>query len=153
MSWAFGGVINVESVIWSAITLSLITGMLSKALPRVPGAVVGTAWGATALAVTGALLVRDTADTNLEIVGLGLLATFPAFLTGFTLISLVGDWKREERRLTPLLLHSTSLPTWLISSWRMSSATSGSTAGMLSFTTPVEGDQTRLTCSFSSCSG
>ncbi|MCF2570898.1 hypothetical protein [Brevibacterium sp. UCMA 11754] len=95
MSWAFGGVINVESVIWSAITLSFITGMLSKALPRVPGAVVGTVWGATALAVTGVLLVRDTADTNLEIVGLGLLATFPAFLTGFTLISLVGDWKRE----------------------------------------------------------
>ncbi|MGO3205236.1 MAG: hypothetical protein ACTIKP_14745, partial [Brevibacterium aurantiacum] len=94
-NWVFGGVINVESVIWSAITLSLITGMLSKALPRVPGAVVGTAWGATALAVTAALFIKDTADTNIEIVGLGLLATFPAFLTGFTLISLVGDWKRE----------------------------------------------------------
>lgn len=87
--------INVESVIWSALTLSFIIGMLSKALPRVPGSVVGAAWGAAALAVTGTLLVKDTADTDIEIVGLGLLATLPAFLTGFTLISLVGDWKRE----------------------------------------------------------
>ncbi|MGO1362961.1 hypothetical protein [Brevibacterium aurantiacum] len=45
--------------------------------------------------MTAALFIKDTADTNIEIVGLGLLATFPAFLTGFTLISLVGDWKRE----------------------------------------------------------
>ncbi len=87
--------INVESIIWSAITLSFIVGMLSKALPRAPGAVVGTAWGATALAATGALLFKDTTDTNLEIVSLGLIVTFPAFLTGFALVSLVGDWKRE----------------------------------------------------------
>lgn len=95
MSWVFGDVINVESVIWSAITLSFITGMLSKALPRVPGTVVGAGWGATALAVTGVLLVKDISDAGLEIVAIGLLATTPAFLTGFTLISLVGDWKRE----------------------------------------------------------
>lgn len=94
-SWVFGAVINVEAVVWSAITLSFIIGMLSKALPRVPGTVVGTAWGVAALAVTGTLLVKDTADINIEMVGLGLLATLPAFLTGFTLISLVGDWKRE----------------------------------------------------------
>lgn len=94
-SWVFGDVINVESVIWSAITLSFITGMLSKALPRVPGTVVGAGWGATALAVTGVLLVKDISDAGLEIVAIGLLATTPAFLTGFTLISLVGDWKRE----------------------------------------------------------
>ncbi|WP_146000916.1 hypothetical protein [Brevibacterium aurantiacum] len=94
-NWVFGGVINVESIIWSAITLSFIVGMLLKALPRVPGAVVGTAWGATALAATGALLFKDTTDTNLEIVSLGLIVIFPAFLTGFALVSLVGDWKRE----------------------------------------------------------
>lgn len=87
--------INVESVIWSAIALSFITGMLSKALPRVPGAFVATAWIIAALAVTGVLLVKDISDAGLEIVALGLLATTPAFLTGFTMISLVGDWKRE----------------------------------------------------------
>lgn len=87
--------INVESVIWSFITLSFIIGVLSKALPRVPGTVVGTAWGASALAMTGVLLAKDTTDPSLEIIGIGLLATFPAFLTGFTLVSLVRDWKRE----------------------------------------------------------
>lgn len=94
-SWVFGDVINVESIIWSAIAVSFIIGMLSKALPRVPGTLVGAAWAAAALAATGFLLVRDISDTGPEIVAIGLLATTPAFLTGFTLISLVGDWKRE----------------------------------------------------------
>lgn len=94
-SWVSGDVINVESVVWSAIALSFITGMLSKALPRAPGALVAAAWGAVSLAATGVFLTTDTTDAGLEIVAIGHLATFSAFLTGFTMISLVGDWKRE----------------------------------------------------------
>ncbi len=94
-SWVSGDVINVESVVWSAIALSFIAGMLSKALPRVPGALVAAAWGAVSLAATGVFLTTDTTDAGLEIVAIGHLATFSAFLTGFTMISLVGDWKRE----------------------------------------------------------
>src|SRR5699024_445060 len=49
--------------------------------------------------------------------------------------------------------HSTSLPSWLISSVRISASTSGSIGGICSATTPVRGDHTRLTCSAGSCSG
>lgn len=93
-SWVFGDVINVESIIWSAIVVSFIVGMLSKALPRVPGAVVGAMGGAIALAVTGVLLANDPSDASTAVVVIGFLATLPTFLTGFAVVSLVGGWKR-----------------------------------------------------------
>lgn len=85
---------NVESIIWSAIAVSFILGMLTKALPRVPGTLVGAAWGASALAVTGVLLAKDASDASVELFGIGLVATLPAYITGLVLADLVGDWKR-----------------------------------------------------------
>ncbi|NJC55043.1 hypothetical protein [Brevibacterium marinum] len=84
----------MESIIWSAIAVSFVLGMLTKALPRVPGTLVGSAWGASALTVTGVLLAKDASDAGIELFGIGLVATLPAFITGLVLVDLVTDWKR-----------------------------------------------------------